>query len=126
MPRTDFPSVDAYLATFPDPVQAVLTEVRAAFRSALPDAAECVSYQIPTLKVGGKAVIYYAGFTEHWSVLPASEALLAALGDELRPRLHGKATLRFGLTEPVPVDLLHRIAAVRLAEVVARPTPKRR
>lgn len=126
MAKTDFQSVDDYLATLPEPVRAVLTEVRAAFRAALPDAAECISYQIPTLKVGGKAVIYYAGFTEHWSVLPASQALLDALCDELRPRLHGKATLRFGLTEPVPVDLLHRVAAVRLAEVVARPGRKRR
>lgn len=126
MAKTDFQSVDDYLATLPAPVQAVLAEVRVALRAALPDATECISYQIPTLKVGGKAVVYYAGFKEHWSVLPASQALLDALGDELRPRLHGKATLRFGLTEPVPVDLLHRVAAVQLAEVAARPVRKRR
>lgn len=40
-----------------------------------------------------------------------------ALGDELAPYVSGKGTIRFPLGRPIPVALVARIVAVRLAEV---------
>ena len=44
----------------------------------------------------------------------------AALGAELEPYLSGKATLRFPVARPVPLDLVKRVVEIRLAEVEQR------
>src|SRR6266496_2494635 len=50
MVKTDFKSVDEYIATHPEGAQAVLQRVRGTIRKALPGADEGISYQIPTFK----------------------------------------------------------------------------
>ena len=117
MARTDFSSVDHYLATQPDKTRAVLEQVRAAIRAALPEADEVISYQIPAYKVPGGAALYFAGWKEHFSLYPASDRLVAALGDTLGGRLVSKGTIRFPLSEPVPAALIGRIARLRGDEV---------
>ena len=66
MAKTDFKSVDDYLATMPEATRKVLDKVRATIRTALPDAEEVISYQIPAYKQNGVAVIYFAGWKEHF------------------------------------------------------------
>ena len=117
MAKTDFTSVDQYLATLPDSTQAVLARVRATIRKALPDADEVISYQIPTYKQHGTTVIYFAGWKAHFSLYPASARLVAAFKDDLAPYTISKGTIRFPLSEPVPVTLIARIAQFRLQEV---------
>ena len=48
MAKTDFKSIDEYIATFPPDVQATLQRVRTTIRKAVPKAEEAISYQIPT------------------------------------------------------------------------------
>ena len=117
MAKTDFRSVDDYLASLPEATQAVLRQVRAAIRSALPGADEVISYQIPAYKLGGKAVIYFAGWKKHWSLYPVTEKLQAALGGEIAGYEVSKGTLKFPLSEPVPTALVEKIAKLRAEEV---------
>lgn len=121
MAKTNFQSVDEYLATLPAEVQAVLRRVRAAIRKALPDAEEVISYQIPAYKLHGGTVLYFAGWKEHFSLYPASAALVAAFADELAPFVVSKGTIRFPLSQPVPVKLVERMAKFRGEEARARP-----
>src|SRR5579859_3319304 len=51
MARTDFKSVDDYIAAQPEPVRRVLELVRSTVRKALPGAEEVISYQIPAYKL---------------------------------------------------------------------------
>ena len=53
MARTNFKSVDEYIATHPDEMQAILQRVRAAIRKAVPGAQEVISYQIPAYRLHG-------------------------------------------------------------------------
>ena len=117
MAKTDFKSVDEYLASLPEATQAVLRQVRATIRSALPGAAEVISYQIPAYKLGGKAVIYFAGWKHHWSLYPVTGKLQAALGEEIAGCEVSKGTIKFPLSEPVPVSLVEKIAKLRAEEV---------
>jgi uncharacterized protein YdhG (YjbR/CyaY superfamily) len=110
MAKTDFRSVDEYIATHPADVQVVLQRVRATIRKALPGAEETISYQIPTYKRHGGYVIYFAGWKKHFSLYPASARLVARFKDELAPYEISKGTIRFPLSEPVPVRLIARIA----------------
>ena len=112
MARTDFKSVDDYLATMPPATRAVLDEVRSIIRTALPDADEVISYQIPAYKRDGVAVIYFAGWKEHFSLYPVGETLAEALPEAARYPL-SKGTIRFPLDEKVPRTLIRKIVALR-------------
>jgi uncharacterized protein YdhG (YjbR/CyaY superfamily) len=124
MAKTVIQSVDEYIASHPEQVQKILQRVRSAVRKALPDAEECISYQIPTYKQHGAAVIYFAGFKEHFSLYPVGAGLVEAFGDEVAKRVVSKGTIRFPLSEPVPGKLIERIARFRAKETAARPEAK--
>jgi uncharacterized protein YdhG (YjbR/CyaY superfamily) len=118
MATTDFGSVDEYIASQPRAVQGLLRKVRSTIRKAVPGAEEVISYQIPTYKLHGRAVVYFAGWKEHYSLYPATARLVAAFKRDLRPyEVNDKGTIRFPLTAPVPVKLIAGIAKFRAREV---------
>lgn len=117
-------TVAEYLAAQPAPARRVLARVRAAIRKALPGASEGISYQIPIYKIDGAMVLYFAGFQRHYSVYPATAAVVRALDEDVTGYLHSKATLRFPYDEPVPTRLITRFARLRAAEAKARGKPK--
>ena len=120
MAKTNFQSVDEYIASLPPDTHLALRRVRAVIKKALPKATEGISYQIPVYKVDGRMVLYFAGFKNHYSVYPATGKLLKAMKKELAPHLHSKATLRFSYDEKIPAALIARIARARAAEAADR------
>lgn len=114
-------NIDAYIAGFPRGVQKVLKQVRAAIREAVPGSVEAISYNIPTYKLGSRYVIYFAGWKEHYSLYPANAELVSAFKSALAPyEVNNKGTIRFPLSERVPVKLIERIAKFRAKEVMRR------
>ena len=110
-------NIDEYIANFPPAVQDVLTRVRNAIRKAVPRGEESISYGIPTYKLDGRAVIYFAGWKEHFSLYPANVRLVAAFKDDLVPyEVNNKGTIRFPLSGRVPVRLIAGIARFRAKE----------
>lgn len=124
MAKTDFKSVDEYIAAQPTGAREALQRVRGAIRKALPDADEVISYQIPTYKLAGAAAIYFAGWKEHYSLYPATGRLVEAFEDELAGYEISKGTIRFPLSRAVPVKLIERIAKFRAEETLARQRAK--
>ncbi len=118
MAKTDFHSVDEYMAAQPEASRAVLERVRGAIRKAVPRAVETISYSIPTYKLDGTAVIYFAGWKRHYSIYPATRLVLDTLAGELAPYEISKGTIRFPLSGRVPVGLIGRIAKLRAGEAV--------
>jgi uncharacterized protein YdhG (YjbR/CyaY superfamily) len=117
MAKTNFKSVGEYIASQPAPAQAMLRVVRSTIRKAVPEAEETISYQIPAYKLNGLPVIYFAGWKHHYSIYPASDSVVAAFKDELAGYELSKGTIRFPLSEPVPVDLIAGIAKLRAKDV---------
>jgi len=117
MAKTGSRSVDEYIALQPEAVQPVLGRVRNAIRKAVPSAEEVISYKIPAYRLHGVVVLYFAGWKQHYSLYPANERVVAAFEDELAPYEIKKGTIRFPLSEPVPVKLIERIAKFRANEV---------
>lgn len=122
--RTTPGTVTAYIAGFPRPVQAILKRLRGIVRKTVPAAEESISYQIPTYKLNGRPVIYFAAFKEHYSVYPSNTRLVAAFKNELAGYEMSKGTIRFPLSEPVPVKLIEGIAQFRAKEAVAAQRAK--
>jgi uncharacterized protein YdhG (YjbR/CyaY superfamily) len=114
-------TVDEYLATLPDDRRGVMEEFRRTVRAAAPEASETLAYKMPALRShGGQFLISYDAYKAHYSLFPASDAVIDRLGDELAPYLAGKGTIRFPASRPLPLDLIRRIVEVRVEENAAR------
>ena len=112
-------SVDEYIAAQPEMLRPKLEQVRAAIRRAVPEAVEGIGYRMPGYKLHGKPMLYFAGFQEHYSLFAASGTFFAALAEELSGYELRKGTVRFPLTQRVPVSLIGRIAKLRAAGITA-------
>lgn len=75
--------IDRYLATLDEPKRSTLESLRRSILDVVPDAEQCISYALPTLKVRGKAVADFAAFKLHLSYLPHSGSVLPGLGDDV-------------------------------------------
>jgi uncharacterized protein YdhG (YjbR/CyaY superfamily) len=117
-------TVDEYLATLPDDRRAAMEQLRQTINAAAPDATETIAYKMPALRShGGQFLVSYDAFKGHYSLFPASGAVIEALGDELAPYLAGKGTIRFPADKPIPLATVTRIVRVRVAENAARDRP---
>jgi uncharacterized protein YdhG (YjbR/CyaY superfamily) len=124
MEKTDFKSVDEYIASQRKGIQSVLKRVRSTIRKVIPAAEEVISYKIPTYKLHGRPVLYFAGWKQHYSLYPSTDRLVAAFKDELAAYEISKGTIRFPLSDPVPVRLIAGIARFRAKEVAERQPAK--
>lgn len=120
MAKANFANVDEYISEQPEAAQVALQLVRSTLRKALPEAEEVISYKIPAYKLHGGIALYFAGWKQHYSLYPAGERLVAALKDQLASYKVSKGTIRFPLSEPVPVRLIERIARFRAKEAAQR------
>ena len=116
-------SVEAYLAALPDDQRIVMEHLRGIIRAAAPETTEQISYGMPTFKTHGRFLVSYAAFKRHFSLFPASQAVIDALGDEITPYHTGKGTIQFTAERPLRADLVTRLIRVRLEENAASGKP---
>ena len=120
---TPVETIDAYIAGFPPEVQALLEKVRRTIRKAVPEAQEAISYRIPTFKLNGRYLIYFAGFKKHIGLYPV-RVDTAEFQQDIATYGAGKATLRFPLDQPIPFELIARL--VKFKALQSRPAAKKR
>ena len=122
--KTQFKSIDEYIATFPDNMQKILEELRSTIRAAAPDAGETISYNIPTFTLNGKYLIYFAGWKNHISIYPIP-AGSAAFNKEVSKYVEGKGTLKFPIDRPLPLKLITKMVKLKVAENRKMPDKKK-
>jgi uncharacterized protein YdhG (YjbR/CyaY superfamily) len=116
--KSEISSLDQYIALQPESARAVLERVRSAIRKAVPAAEETISYRIPAFRLNGETILYFAGWRKHYSLYPITAPVIAAFKRELAPyEVNHKGTLRLPLSQPVPIQLIGRIAKFRAREV---------
>ena len=113
--------IDAHLAKLPQPQRDTLTALRAVLRDLLPDAEECISYNMPCFKVDGKAVAGFEGFKQHCSYFPHSGTVMSKVGNVPSwCTASSKGTLQFPIDRPLPKALVRKLVQARLNEIAAR------
>jgi uncharacterized protein YdhG (YjbR/CyaY superfamily) len=112
-----YTTVDEYLASLPEDRRAVMETLRRTMAEAAPEATETIAYNMPALRLKGKFLISYEAFKNHYSLFPWTDRMAAQLGDKLKPYTHGKGTIQFPATEPIPDELVRDILRIRLVEV---------
>ena len=114
-------TIDEYIAAMPADRRPALELLRRTIRAVAPDAVETIAYTMPALRShGGQILVTYASYKRHYSLFPASGAVVEAIGVELAPYLSGRGTIRFPADRPIPADLVTKVVRVRLAENAAR------
>ena len=116
-------SIDEYIATFPGDMQKILQELRATIKGAAPDSDEKISYGMPTFKMNGNYLIYFAGWKNHISIYPIPT------GDEefnqkIAPYISGKGTLKFPLDKPIPLELVAEMVRLQIADNLEKTSIK--
>ena len=112
--RTTHTSIDAYIAASPPAVQPVLMKIRSVIRKAAPDAEETISYQMPAFRQHG-ILLYFAAFKQHIGLYPPVRGD-ARLEKAVAPYAGDKGNLRFPLDQPIPFELIERIARFRVRQ----------
>ncbi len=110
-----FTTMEEYISSFPEEIQAVLEHVRQAIHHAAPEAAETMSYGIPTFNLHGKHLVFFAGWKRHLSLypLPAGDE---AFQQELAHYKRAKGSIQFPLDKPIPYDFVEQIVTFLMRE----------
>lgn len=117
-------SIDDYIARYPANVQRALKKVRLTVKEAAPRAQETISYEMPTFKLNGRAIVSFGAYKTHVGMyaapfgIPAFKKDLARYGS-------GKGTLRFLLDEPMPAGFITRLVKYRVKENLARAVKRK-
>jgi uncharacterized protein YdhG (YjbR/CyaY superfamily) len=104
------PDVDTYLRVLPDDARPIVAAVLDAVRQAVPGAEERIRYGMPAVMLGGPYAIHVAGWKRHVGVYPVAP-LPEALEAEVAPYRAAKDAVHFRYADPVPYELITRMAA---------------
>jgi len=97
-------------------IQRRLEKVRLAVKSAVPEAKERISYNMPSFWFHGN-LLYYGAFKNHIGFYPASKTVFEKFKDELNIyKQSGKGTIQFQYDEPLPLELIKKISKHRANE----------
>ncbi len=120
--RRDFHSIDEYIATFPEDIQAILQSLRATIRAAAPDAEERISYQMPTFALNGN-LVHFAVLKNHIGFYPTPSGI-DAFPQELAKYRSTKGAVQFPINQPLPLDVISKVVTFRVAENRERAAAK--
>jgi uncharacterized protein YdhG (YjbR/CyaY superfamily) len=113
-------SVEAYFESLSAEPRAALQKLRETIAAAAPEAEEGITYGMPGFLVGGRGLVGYMAFKDHYSLFPMGPAAIEAHQDELGTLVTGKGTISFEYGRRLPVTLVKKIVKTRLAEVAAK------
>lgn len=111
--KTEYKTIDDYIATFSPDVQEILQAVRTTVQQAAPEATEAISYQMPTFKLEGN-LVHFAAYKNHIGLYPTPQGV-EAFREELSRYKGAKGSVQFPLDQPIPYDLIRRIVLFRVA-----------
>lgn len=110
--------IEAYIQQQPEALQPILKQTYQLLKELLPTAEEKISYGMPTFK-GSENIIHFAAMKHHLGIYP-TPGPIAALGEELAAYQTSKGAIKLSYDQPLPVDLLRQIVALRLAELAEK------
>lgn len=112
-----FQSIDEYLSGIPEDKRAALETLRRTIKSTVPEAEECISYQLPAFRLNGKVIIGFGASSKHCALYLFDGATVEAHAEELAGYDTSKGTIRFTPEEQLPVELVRKLVLEKAAMV---------
>ena len=116
-------TIDGYIATFPQDVQAILQQIRQVIHETIPGLGETISYGMPTFTLNGTYLVYIAAHKKHIGLYPAPTGV-EEFHEAVALYGGGKGTLKFPLNKPMPFDLIRSIIRFRVTEQAEKAAAK--
>jgi uncharacterized protein YdhG (YjbR/CyaY superfamily) len=107
--------INIYIAGFPEGTQKLLFLVRETIKKAAPNAAEKMSYGIPTFTLKGN-LVHFAGYKNHIGFYPTPSAIIR-FKKELSVYKSSKGSVQFPIDMPIPYELISKIVKYRVSEI---------
>lgn len=118
-------TIDEYLSLLSAEKRTALRKLRRAIRAAAPGAEECISYQIPAFRLGGRLLVFFGAAANHCSFYPGAYPI-EVHKDELKGYKSSRGTIRFDPQDPLPAALVRKLVKTRIAQQsVRRPVRAR-
>ena len=117
-------TIDAYLATVSPDRRAALETLRRTILRIVPDAEETISYSMPAFRARGHVIAGFLATKKGCSYFPFSGTTLATVADDVAAYGRTKSALHFDPVSGLPVALVRKLLAARLAEIPERPAPR--
>jgi uncharacterized protein YdhG (YjbR/CyaY superfamily) len=114
-PRT----IDEYLARLPSEKRAVLEKLRRAIVSVVPEAEECISYQVPAFRLHGRMLVAFGAAARHCAFYPGAHTI-EKHASALASYDTSKGTIRFQPDRPLPDALVQGFVRARLEKKASR------
>lgn len=108
--------VEAYLAAIPSEARTMLEEMRRIILAVAPDAAESISYGVPTFKLLGRPLVYIGAAKKHCALYAITTSVQGGFKNELEAYDTSKGTIRFPIGKPLPTVLIEALVKARVAE----------
>lgn len=108
---------EKYFAASPVGVRPWLLQIQQEVERRVPEATRCISYQMPAFKQR-RVFFYFAAFKKHIGIYPPvndDRALIAETEAFRGP----KGNLSFSYVQPLPLDLIGRVAMALAAQYAA-------
>ena len=115
-------TIDDYIAPFPPDVRELLQQMRETIRAAAPDAAETISYGIPTFYLMGN-LVHFAAAKNHIGFYPTPSAI-EKFKAALAKYSSSKGAVQFPQDQPLPLALVTKMVTFRVKENLARAKAK--
>jgi uncharacterized protein YdhG (YjbR/CyaY superfamily) len=109
-----FATHEEYFATVSSDVRARLEQIQAEVEARVPGAVRCIGYKMPAFKQR-RMFFYFAAFKKHIGVYPPVNHDLGLIQETARFR-GPKGNLSFPLDEPLPIELIGKVAAALAAQ----------
>ncbi|KAB8333669.1 hypothetical protein SD80_012100 [Scytonema tolypothrichoides VB-61278] len=110
-----FTTIDEYIAIFPPAVQEKLQLLKQIIKEMVPEAEEAIKYRMPTFVFHGN-LVYFAAWKKHIGLYPITSSMEASLPELAAYATSGRGTIKFPLSQPLPVSLIQNIVAFRVKE----------
>jgi uncharacterized protein YdhG (YjbR/CyaY superfamily) len=108
-------TVDEYLARVNDVQRAALEKLRRDIKAAAPAAEECLSYGIPSYRLGSKLLVSFGAAKRHCAFYAGAQPI-RAYRQELTAYDLAKGTIRFPPEKPLPSGLVKKLVNTRMVE----------
>jgi uncharacterized protein YdhG (YjbR/CyaY superfamily) len=114
-----FKNIAKYINSFQPETQEILIQIYLAIKEAAPEAEESISYGMPSFKLKGRPLVYFAAFKNHIGFY-ATPTGHSKFSKELSKYKQGKGSVQFPIDKPMPLNLVKEIVKFRVKENLER------
>jgi uncharacterized protein YdhG (YjbR/CyaY superfamily) len=108
-------SISEYIDSSPTEVKQILLNIYEIVKTMASDSEEGLNYGMPSFKTFGRPLVYFGAFKTHIGFY-ATPSGHEQFSKELSVYKHGKGSVQFLLTEPIPYELIAQKLEFRVME----------